>query len=295
MPGLPSSRARHAVRPGAVQGPRAAGRAGHAAPLRARRRPHRRWSRASARPGEGLETTGAGRHDDRAVQQRRAGGRVRGPRGRHQAEAADRGARAHRDPAAGSPPRSAATTTARTRWPMSWNPRSPPGSSTWPTAGSSPWTGGSGSPPRGAHLAWRVKNGAKSVPFKTLRDPARRVGTGAAARIGLHAGPAPPRGQGHGPAPATRIPSRGWSASPSPPAPHRRAKTTTHQGPHHPAGPRRLSRPARSPPCTRKDGRSKSATAAAGQAGFAFHGCSFCPSSCVFPVSGWGGAQRARV
>jgi hypothetical protein len=31
-------------------------------------------------------------------------------------------------------------------WPMSWNPRSPRGSSTWPTAGSSPWTGGSGSP-----------------------------------------------------------------------------------------------------------------------------------------------------
>ena len=47
--------------------------------------------------------------------------------------------------------------------------------STSPTAGSSPWTGGSGSPPGGAHLAWRVKNGAKSVPLKDDPDPARRV------------------------------------------------------------------------------------------------------------------------
>ena len=34
----------------------------------------------------------------------------------------------HRVPAGGSPPRSAATTTGRTPWPMSWRARSPPGS-----------------------------------------------------------------------------------------------------------------------------------------------------------------------
>ena len=43
-------------------------------------------------------------------------------------------------------------------------------------------------------------------------------------------------------------------------------------------------------------GISKSATAATCQAGFVFHGCPPCPSSCVSPVSAWGGgAQRARV
>lgn len=36
-----------------------------------------------------------------------------------------------------SPPRSAATWTGRTPWPMSWRTRSPTGSSTWPIAGSS--------------------------------------------------------------------------------------------------------------------------------------------------------------
>ena len=52
-----------------------------------------------------------------------------------------------------------------------------------------------------------------------------------------------------------------------------------------PAGPRRRA----------AAGRLKSATAATCQAGFVFHGCPPCPSSCVSPVSAWGGAQRARV
>ena len=27
----------------------------------------------------------------------------------------------------------------------------------------------------GAHLAWRIKNGAKSVPLTTIQNPARRL------------------------------------------------------------------------------------------------------------------------
>ena len=69
---------------------------------------------------------------------------------------------------------------------------------------------------RGAHLAWRVKNGAKSVPFKTLktlndgselvllRESDSMLASGAAST-------------GTRPCPGSRTPSRGWSASPSPP------------------------------------------------------------------------------
>jgi hypothetical protein len=49
-------------------------------------------------------------------------------------------------PSAGSAPRSAAITTARTPWPMSWKAASARASSISPTAGSSPCAAGSGSP-----------------------------------------------------------------------------------------------------------------------------------------------------
>jgi hypothetical protein len=52
---------------------------------------------------------------------------------------------------------------------MNWSNRSPKASSTSLTGDSSPWTGWLRFSARGAHLAWRVKNGAKSVPFKTLK------------------------------------------------------------------------------------------------------------------------------
>ena len=68
-------------------------------------------------------------------------------------------------PAGGRPRRSAATTTGRTPWPTSCRTRSAPGSSTSPTAGSSPWTAVIRFSGAGADLLWRVKNGAKCVPF----------------------------------------------------------------------------------------------------------------------------------
>ena len=65
----------------------------------------------------------------------------------------------------------------------------------------------------GAHLAWRVKNGAKSVPFKTiktLRDGSelvllRESDSMLARRRREHGGKT---------LPGSRTPSRGWSASP---------------------------------------------------------------------------------
>jgi hypothetical protein len=71
---------------------------------------------------------------------------------------------------------------------------------------------------RGAHLAWRVKNDAKSVPFKTLQTLAdgpswcccaNRIPCwpGAGARTTAR------------PCPGCRAPSHGWSASLSAPAP----------------------------------------------------------------------------
>ena len=60
---------------------------------------------------------------------------------------------------------------------------------------------------RGAHLAWRIKNRAKSVPVKTIRT-ARRLGAGHAARIRRHARP------GAGKTPATR--ARSGSRTPPP-------------------------------------------------------------------------------
>ena len=101
-------------------------------------------------------------------------------------------------PGAGTPPRSAATTTARTPWPTSWNPRSPPGSSTSPTAvllhgPVAPVL----RPRRPPGLAGRGRRA--SVPFQSS-GPERRVGAGllreaatcwpgAAARTGT--GPCP--------------------------------------------------------------------------------------------------------
>ena len=71
---------------------------------------------------------------------------------------------------------------------------------------------------RGAHLAWRVKNGARSVPFKTIKTlpdgselvllrESDSMLAGGAVRSAAR------------PCPGCRIPSRGWSASPSPPVP----------------------------------------------------------------------------
>ena len=72
-------------------------------------------------------------------------------------------------PSAGSAPRSAATTTARTPWPTSSKAASRPGMLNLADRGffsMHRWIRFSGT---GAHLAWRIKNGAKSVPLKTVR------------------------------------------------------------------------------------------------------------------------------
>jgi hypothetical protein len=66
----------------------------------------------------------------------------------------------------------------------------------------------------GAHLCWRVKNSARSVPFKTIRtlhDGSELVRSARATPCSARAAatPAPPR------CPACRTPSRAWSASPS--------------------------------------------------------------------------------
>ncbi len=65
----------------------------------------------------------------------------------------------------------------------------------------------------GAHLLWRVKNSAKSVPFKTLKvlkDGSElvllRESDGMRARRRKAAGDPPSR--------PCRTPPRGWSASP---------------------------------------------------------------------------------
>ena len=71
-------------------------------------------------------------------------------------------------PCSGRPRPSAATATARTPWPISSKAPSAPGSSVSPTAASSPWTAGRFSA-TGAQLLWRVKNAARSVPFRQLR------------------------------------------------------------------------------------------------------------------------------
>ena len=117
----------------------------------------------------------------------------------------------------------------------------------------SPWTAGSGSPRTGAHLAWRVKNGAKSVPFKTLRtlpDGSELVmlheSDGMrASRRRENGRPAAPSG--------SRTPSPGWSPSPSPPATRSgRVKTTLDAGADHPAGPRGIPGPRDRRPVCRK-------------------------------------------
>ena len=78
---------------------------------------------------------------------------------------------------------------------------------------------------RGAHLAWRVKNGAKSVPFKTVKtltDGSElvllRESDSMRAKRRREPGTRPRCG--------SRTPSRGWSASPSSPVPPGGAKTT---------------------------------------------------------------------
>jgi hypothetical protein len=50
----------------------------------------------------------------------------------------------------------------------------------------------------GAHLAWRVKNSAKSVPARTVPGTARRLRAGHAPRVRRHAHPAPPRDRRQG-------------------------------------------------------------------------------------------------
>ena len=74
----------------------------------------------------------------------------------------------------------------------------------------------------GAHLLWRVKNGAKSVPFRTLQDAERRLGAGPAARERQHARPPPP-----------------GRRRPRPPVPagHRRAARLLHRADPHPQRP----------------------------------------------------------
>ncbi len=160
-------------------------------------------------------------------------------------------------PAAGSPPRSAATTTGRTRWPMSWRARSPPGSSTWPTGGSSPWTGGSGSP-RTA-LTW--PGGSRTARNPSRSRPLRPCPTGRnwcccanqASMLGK-------RRREHGDKTLPRLPdtvARLVSFTVTTRT-ARRAKTSVIKVLTTLLGSRRSSRPARSPPSTRSGGRSRS-------------------------------------
>jgi hypothetical protein len=71
-------------------------------------------------------------------------------------------------PSAGSAPRSAAATTARTPWPTSSRTASGPGMLNLAGRGFFSMDRFLRFSARGADLAWRVKNGAKSVPLKTV-------------------------------------------------------------------------------------------------------------------------------
>ena len=108
------------------------------------------------------------------------------------------------------------------------------------------------------------------------------VGAGAHGLREFRLGPDPRPARPGSPAAGTGC----WPAGPS--ATPMRSPTTPATGPAGPA-------PPIWPGSRGAAGTSKSATAATCQAGFVFHGCPPCPSSCVSPVSAWGGAQRARV
>ena len=130
-------------------------------------------------------------------------------------------------PAGGSAPRSAATTTARTPWPTSWKAASGRACSTSPTAASSPWTAGCGSPPPAP--TWpggsrTARNPSPSRPSATLPDGSELVmlheSDGMRTRRSRETGE-PARAHG------SRTPSPGWSPSPSPRTTRSgRAKTT---------------------------------------------------------------------
>jgi hypothetical protein len=108
----------------------------------------------------------------------------------------------------------------------------------------------------GAHLLWRARNGAKSVPCKTLRvlpDGSELVLMRESCamryyRRKTHADP---------PSRACPTPSRGWSASPCSPAPAAAALRPPRSGSSPRSWTRTSTRPATLPPSTHDAGRQK--------------------------------------
>ena len=110
----------------------------------------------------------------------------------------------------------------------------------------------------GAHLAWRVKNAAKSVPCKTVR-----VLPDGSELVMLHESDGMRTRRRR----ETGNPRRGTAARHHRPArhlhhhradPQRPDEDHPDPGADHPAGPPGVSLPARSLPCMPKDGKSKS-------------------------------------
>ena len=109
----------------------------------------------------------------------------------------------------------------------------------------------------GAHLAWRVKNGAKSVPFKTVRDL-----PDGSELVMLHEpdGMRTRRRRETGDRHAERLPdtaARLVTFTIRTGNPQRPREDHSHAGADHPPGPRGHSPPGRSPRSTPKDGRWK--------------------------------------
>ena len=167
LPGLRPLPGADPDRPGIVAGQEAARRAGHEEGLRAGRRRRGRGPRDRAAV-EGPGGHRDRRHHDGAGQERRAGRRVRHPRGRRPAAAAGHRPRPHRDlPLDRRRDRRLPRRRERPGRPAGRQFR--PGMLNLADRGffsMHRWIRFSGT---GAHLAWRVKNGAKSVPLKTIR------------------------------------------------------------------------------------------------------------------------------
>ena len=148
-------------------------------------------------------------------------------------------------------PRSAATSTGRTRWPTTWPGPSRPASSTSPTAGSSPWTASSGSPPPAPTLpggSRTARNPSRSRPCKPcptgLSWSCCTNPTGCGPGAARHRRPARRTAPGHhGPAPHLHRHR---------PHPQRQDENHAPPGPDHPAGPRGPSRPRDRCPVRRK-------------------------------------------
>ena len=156
-PARPTRKAR--ARHGEAAGPR------HVRGRRGAGRHSRGPGRDRVRPGDHPDR----RHHPGTVRRPAARGGVRGPRGRRETRCCGWSGCCTPAPAGGRPPPSAATSTARTPWPTGCRTHSAPGSSTSPTAASSPWTAGSGSPAPARTCCGASRTRAKSVPFRTLK------------------------------------------------------------------------------------------------------------------------------